>query len=57
MKGIEALIEETRARMGATREIRLAKAMERSRVFNIRAERELESQRMTPELLAKRCTL
>lgn len=40
-----------------TREERLAMAAERSRVFNERAEREHEAQRMTPELLAKRCTL
>lgn len=54
---LEEVIKKTRLRMGATLEIRLARARERSRVFNERAERDLESQRMTPELLAKRCTL
>lgn len=54
---LENLIRETRKRMGPTRAVRLADARERSRVFNERAEADFEKQRMTPELLAKRCTL
>jgi hypothetical protein len=54
---LENLIRETRKRMGPTRAARLADAQERSRVFNERCATDLENQKVTPELLAKRCTL
>lgn len=54
---LEKLIHETRIRMGATRAIRLKAAKERSRAFNEQCTRDYELQKLTPELLAKRCTL
>lgn len=54
---LENLVKEVRKRMGPTREARLADARERSRIFNERAAEDFERQKMTPELLAKRCTL
>lgn len=53
----EALFEKIRLRMGSTPEIRLAKARARSIEFNKRLEEQMEAQKMTPELLNKRCTL
>jgi hypothetical protein len=53
----EKLFEEVRLRMGATKKERLARAAERSAEFNARAAKDFEAQRMTPELLSKRCTL
>jgi len=57
MKGIDDLCAAARKRMGATKAIRLRDASERSRVFNAKAEADFEAMRMTPELLARRCTL
>lgn len=54
---MDTLIKKARQRMGATKAIRLADAKERSRIFNEHADRDLALQQMTPELLAKRCTL
>lgn len=51
------MLDEVRRRMGPTREARLADARKRSEEFNRRAEIDFENQRMTPELLARRCTL
>lgn len=57
MTGLEQLIEEVRLRMAPTKEERLKLAEERSRAFNERANADFQSMLMTPELLAKRCTL
>lgn len=57
MSGLEALIKAARKRMGPTKAIRLKEAAERSRLFNLRADADHQAQRVTPELLAKRCTL
>lgn len=53
----ENLLEEILQRIAPTKEERLAQHAERSRLFNERADREHEAQKMTPEILAKRCTL
>lgn len=53
----EKLLEKILQRIAPTKKERLALAAERSRIFNERAAREHEAQKMTPELLAKRCTL
>lgn len=57
MNGIEDLVIAARKRMGATLRIRLAAARQRSREFNAKAEADFLAQQMTPELLARRCTL
>lgn len=57
MSGLDELIKAARKRMGPTRAVRLKDAAERSRVFNLRAEAAFKAQLLTPELLAKRCTL
>lgn len=53
----DKLFDKILERIAPTKEERLAQHAERSRIFNERAEREHEAQKMTPELLAKRCTL
>uniref|UniRef100_A0AB39CCI0 Uncharacterized protein n=1 Tax=Pseudomonas phage RVTF4 TaxID=3236931 RepID=A0AB39CCI0_9VIRU len=57
MSGLEELCNAARKRMGATKAIRLKAARERSIEFNRKAEADFEAQRVTPELLAKTCTL
>lgn len=51
------LLEKILNRIAPTKEERLAIAAERSREFNDRVAKQFESMKMTPELLAKRCTL
>lgn len=53
----ENLIEKILQRIAPTKEERLALAAERSRIFNEEAAKQHEAQKMTPEILAKRCTL
>jgi hypothetical protein len=57
MSGLDALIKAARKRMGPTKSARLKDAAERSRLFNLRAEVDYQAQQMTPEILARRCTL
>lgn len=54
---IAKLIAAALKRQGPTRAIRLAAAAERSKVFNAMATEDFEKMKVTPELLAKRCTL
>lgn len=54
---IAELIMVALKRQGPTRTIRLAAAAERSKVFNAMAAEDFEKMKVTPELLAKRCTL
>lgn len=54
---IEKLVAVARLKMGATKKIRLAVHAERSRLFDIQAINDFNSQQLTPELLSKRCTL
>lgn len=54
---IEKLIEVARLKMGPTRKARLAAARERSRIFNEQAAADFEKQKMTDELLNRRCTI
>ena len=57
MDGLEKLFEKARLAIAPTKKERLKLAAERSREFNERMEANERSMRMTPELLAKRCTL
>lgn len=57
MDGLEKLFEKVRQAIAPTREERLKLAAERSRIFNEKADANMRSMQMTPELLAKRCTL
>ena len=57
VKSLDDLVKTARLRMGPTKAIRLRKARERSEEFNRQAELDFQSQLLTPELLAKRCTL
>lgn len=51
------LFEKILERVGATPEIRAEKAKARMTELNRKLEAQLKSQKMTPEVLAKRCTL
>lgn len=53
----EQLFDKVRARIAPTKEERIRLHRERSEAFNKKAEEDLERQRMTPDILAKRCTL
>lgn len=53
----EGLFEKIRLRLGATPEIRAAKSKALMDKLNTKLEAQLEAQKMTPEILAKRCTL
>jgi len=55
--GLERLFEETRKRMGASREDRLKAARDRSEAFNRRAAEDFAAQRMDRDLLARTCSL
>lgn len=57
MAGLEKLFEKVRLAIAPTRKERLKLAAERSRLFNEKAGANMRSMQMTPELLAKRCTL
>lgn len=57
MMGLEELVKAARLRMGATKAIRLRDARRRSEEFNKRSAEDFAAQQMTPELLARRCTL
>lgn len=54
---IAKLVTAALKRQGPTRAARLAAHAERSRVFNAMTADDFEKQKVTPELLAKRCTL
>lgn len=53
---IEQLVKDALIRQG-TKQERLAAHTKRSIEFNRKAQEDFESQRVTPELLNKRCTL
>ncbi|WP_150787808.1 hypothetical protein [Pseudomonas fluorescens] len=55
--GLDRLFEETRKRMGASREDRLKAARDRSEAFNRRATEDFAAQQMNRELLARTCSL
>lgn len=57
MPGYEDLIKEARLRIAPTVKERLAISRERSRLFDLEAEKDLKAQQLTPELLARKCTL
>lgn len=55
--GLDRLFEETRKRMGASREDRLKAARNRSEAFNRRATEDFAAQQMNRDLLARTCSL
>jgi hypothetical protein len=54
---IERLCKAALAKMGPNKKARLAAHHKRSIEFNKRAAEDFESQKLTDELLARRCTL
>jgi len=53
----EKLFDKIRERLGNTEEVRTARVKERMEALNIKLQRQLDSQKMTEEVLNKRCTL
>lgn len=53
----ERLFDKIRNRVGETKELREIAARARMSALNEKLERQLASQAMTPEVLAKACTL